>query len=386
MNQGAGMASPARRRPSVWPFIGYAALAVLAFAKQGRPRDNQPVPNRNQPPTGAFGTTRSTDEPRGVQHERAQQPGRGRHATAPWRIPWTGWKDIFWRTYQQINDDRLLAVAAGVVFYGLLALFPGITALVSLYGLFASPSTMNDHLSSMAGLLPAGGFQIFQDQVNRLSAKGGGTLSFGFIFGLGLALWSANAGMKAIMDALNVVYDEKEKRGFIKLNLVSLAFTLAAIASVLVAIGAVVVLPLLLNYVGLSNVSEILLRIVRWPVLLVLIIIGLAVLYRFGPSRREARWQWLSVGSVFAAVAWLASSALLSWYLANFANYDATYGSLGAAIGLMMWMWISSIVILFGAELNSEIEHQTAHDSTVNGEKPLGGRGAAMADTVGAAR
>ena len=119
------MASPARRRPSVWPFIGYAALAVLAFAKQGRPRDNQPVPNRNQPPTGAFGTTRSTDEPRGVQHERAQQPGRGRHATAPWRIPWTGWKDIFWRTYQQINDDRLLAVAAGVVFYGLLALFPG---------------------------------------------------------------------------------------------------------------------------------------------------------------------------------------------------------------------------------------------------------------------
>jgi membrane protein len=222
-------------------------------------------------------------------------------------------------------------------------------------------------------MLPGDAFQILQDQVNRLVAKGGTKLSFGFIFGLGLAFWSANAGMKAIMDALNVVYDEKEKRGFIKLNLVSLAFTLAAIASVLVAIGAVVVLPLVLNYAGIGNVSETLLRIVRWPVLLVLIIIGLAVLYRFGPSRREARWQWLSVGSVFAAVAWLASSALLSWYLANFANYDATYGSLGAAIGLMMWMWISSIVILFGAELNSEIEHQTARDSTVDGEKPGGG-------------
>jgi membrane protein len=257
--------------------------------------------------------------------------------------------------------------------------------LVSLYGLFASPSTINDHLSSIGGMLPGDAFQILQDQVNRLAAKGGAKLGFGFIFGLGLAFWSANAGMKAIMDALNVVYDEKEKRGFIKLNLVSLAFTLAAIASVLVAIGAVVVLPLVLSYAGLGNVSETLLRIVRWPVLLVLIMIGLAVLYRFGPSRREPRWQWLSVGSVFAVVAWLASSALLSWYLANFANYDATYGSLGAAIGLMMWMWISSIVILFGAELNSEIEHQTARDSTVDGEKPLGARGAAMADTVGAA-
>lgn len=341
--------------------------------------------DRNQPATGAFGTRRSTDEPRGVQHERAQQPGRGRHATAPWRIPWRGWKDICWRTYQRINDNRLLAVAAGVVFYGLLALFPGITALVSLYGLFASPSTINDHLSSIGGMLPGDAFQILQDQVSRLVAKGGAKLSFGFIFGLGLALWSANAGIKAIMDALNVVYDEKEKRGFIKLNLVSLAFTLAAIASVLVAIGAVIVLPLILNYAGLGNVSETLLRIVRWPVLLVLIIIGLAVLCRFGPSRREPRWQWLSVGSVFAAVAWLASSALLSWYLANFANYDATYGSLGAAIGLMMWMWISSIVILVGAALNSEIEHQTARDSTVDGEKPLGARGAAMADTVGAA-
>jgi membrane protein len=338
-----------------------------------------------KPATGAFGTRRATDEPRSLQHERAQQPGRGRGATAPWRIPWRGWKDILWRTYQRINQDRLLAVAAGVVFYGLLALFPGITAMVSLYGLFASPSSINDHLTSMAGLLPGDAFQILRDQVDRLAAKGGAKLSFGFIFGLGLALWSANAGMKALMDALNVAYDEKEKRGFIRLNLVSLAFTLGAIVSVLLAIGAVVVLPLVLNYAGLSNVSETLLRVVRWPALLALIIIGLAVLYRYGPSRREPRWEWLSVGSVFAALAWLGSSALLSWYLADFANYDATYGSLGAAIGLMMWMWISSIVILFGAELNSEIEHQTARDSTVNGEKPLGERGAAMADTVGAA-
>jgi membrane protein len=276
-------------------------------------------------------------------------------------------------------------VAAGVVFYGLLALFPGITALVSLYGLFASPSTISEHISLISGFLPGGGIDIVQEQVNRLVSKGDAKLSFGFVFGLGLALWSANAGIKAIIDALNVVYDEKEKRGFIKLNLVSLAFTVAGILAILLAIGTVVVFPLVLGYIGLGSLSETLLSLLRWPVLLGLIIVGLAVLYRFAPSRTEPRWQWISVGSVFAAVAWLVSSVLLSWYLSRFANYDATYGSLGAAIGLMMWMWISSIVILFGAELNSEIEHQTARDSTVKGEKPLGARGAAMADTVGAA-
>jgi len=190
--------------------------------------------------------------------------------------------------------------------------------------------------------------------------------------------------MKAIIDALNVVYEEKEKRGFIKLNLVSLAFTLGALASVLVAIGAVVVVPVFLGRIGLASMTENLVQILRWPALLILIIIALAVIYRFAPSRREPRWQWISVGSVVAAVAWLASAALLSWYISNFANYDATYGSPGAAIGMMMWMWISSIVILFGAQLNSEIEHQTAHDSTTEHDKPLGARGAVMADTVGA--
>ena len=278
----------------------------------------------------------------------------------------------------------MLAVAAGVVFYGLLAIFPAITAVVSLYGLFAKASTINEHLSLVAGLLPGGAVEIVQEQVNRLVSKGDAKLGFGFIFGLGVALWSANAGMKAIIDALNVVYDEKEKRGFIKLNLVSLAFTLAALVAVLLAIGAVVVVPVVLNYVGLGSIGSTLVNVLRWPLLLALIIVGLAVLYRYGPSRREPRWQWLTVGSVVAAIAWLISSVLLSWYLSNFANYDATYGSLGAAIGLMMWLWISSIVILVGAELNAEIEHQTAHDSTVHGDKPLGARGAAMADTVGA--
>ena len=278
-----------------------------------------------------------------------------------------------------------MAVAAGVVFYSLLALFPAITALVSLYGLFANASSINDHLASLNGILPTSAVDIVHEQIARLTAKSGTKLGLGFILGLCVALWSANAGIKALIDALNVVFEEKEKRGFIKLNLVSLAFTVSAIASLLVALSAVVILPILLNHLGLAHVTDALLRFARWPILLALVTLGLALIYRYGPSRREPRWQWVTVGSVFAALAWLGTSALLSWYLAGYAHYDTTYGSLGAGIGLMMWMWVSSIVILFGAQLNSEIEHQTAKDSTVEHDKPLGARGAVMADTVGKA-
>jgi membrane protein len=337
-------------------------------------------------PPGAASAARSERPSTGSDVEQGGRPaeeGHGRHASAPWQIPWAGWKDILWRTYARIGDDRLLAVAAGVVFYGLLALFPAVTAFVSLYGLFAKASTISEHLSLVSGVLPSGAMDIIKEQVNRIAAKGDAKLSFAFASSLALALWSANAGMKAVIDALNVAYKEKEKRGFIKLNLVSLALTGGAIVALLVALGSIVVLPLVLSYLGLGGWTETLLRFLRWPVLLCLVIFGLAVLYRFGPSRESPRWEWLTLGSGFAAVAWLVGSAVLSWYLANFGNYDATYGSLGAAIGMMIWMWMSSIVILLGAELNSEIEHQTARDSTTGHEKPLGQRGAAMADTVG---
>jgi membrane protein len=312
--------------------------------------------------------------------------GRGRRAVSPWQIPWRGWKDILIRTYRQVGEDRLLAVAAGVVFYGLLALFPAITALVSSYALFTDASTINDHMTMLAGILPEGALGIVRDQVNRVLAKGDVKLGLAFLFSFLLAVWSANGGIKAIIDALNVVYDEDEKRGFFKLNAVSLAFTFGGLVAVLLAIGSVVALPIILSTLGLGVVTDALFRFGRWPLLVLTMLFGLAVLYRFGPSRRSPQWRWLSVGSVFATLTWLAGSALLSFYLANYANYDATYGSLGAAIGLMMWMWMSTIVVLFGAELNSEIEHQTAADSTEGGGKPLGQRGAKMADTIGEAK
>jgi membrane protein len=266
------------------------------------------------------------------------------------------WKAILKRTFQQIDEDRLLATAAGVVFYGLLAIFPAITALVSSYGLFADPSTISKNLQSLAVMLPDGTFAVLQDQIARVLSKGTGTLGVTFIFGLLMAIWSANAGMKAIFDALNVVYEEHEKRSFLRLNLTSLAFTVAALGSILLMIAGVIAVPLALQRLGLGARGEWIVSLGRWPALFLYLMTALAIVYRFGPSRTNPRWQWISPGAIAATLLWLAGSALLSWYLSNFANYTATYGSLGAAIGLMTWMWMSAIIVLCGAELNSEID------------------------------
>jgi membrane protein len=384
-------------RPSLWPVLAYAFLFAIASPRQtkteepDRRRELDPPAHANDEVAPAEAEKRprehfENDQPVFEQRRRAKEPGRGRHATAPWQIPWTGWKDVLWRVYASVNDNRLLAVAAGVVFYSLLAIFPAVAAFVSLYGLIADASTIDAHLSLASGVLPEGAVDLLHEQITKLTSKGGAKLSLGFVVGLCIALWSANAGMKATIDALNVVYDEKEKRSFVKLNLASLLFTLVAIFSLMVALGAVVIAPIVFSVVGLSSLFGLAIAVLRWPLLLVLAAIALAAIYRYGPSRREVRWQWLSVGSVAAALGWLLSSVLFSWYIASFGAYNATYGSLGAAVGMMMWMWISAIVILLGAQLNAEIEHQTARDSTVGVEKPLGRRGAVMADTVGAAR
>jgi membrane protein len=363
-----------------WVAASVVVTAGVLFALKRHEDREMPRPARVLP------RATPAQEPMGVQTIRATERGRGRRARAPLQIPWRGWKDIVLRTYQETQDDRLLALAAGVVFYSLVALFPAIAAGVSSYALFADAGTITKHLSLAAGIIPAELLGVLRDEITRIAAKSDGKLTFGFLLGLGIALWSANAGVKAIFDALNVVYDEQEKRGLVRFNLISLFFTVCAIGAVLLAIGGVVVFPLLLAAFGLSSIDEPIIGYLRWPVMYGLIIVGLAVLYRYGPSRRLAKWRWITVGSVFAASAWLAVSSLFSWYLSNFANYNATYGALGAVVGLMMWMWFSTIVVLIGAELNSEIEHQTARDSTVGPEKPLGHRGAVMADTVGAAK
>jgi len=362
-----------------WLLVAATAVFVLTaeryFQDSGLAQSGPPQDHRN-------GEANSPEtHPAGA----AMELGRGRHANSPFTIPWAGWKDIFWRTYQRIDEDRLLATAGGVVFFGLLAIFPAVTALVSSYALFADPSTISSNLHTLATMLPEGSFQIVEDQVSRVLSNGNTTLGATFLLGLLLAIWSANAGVKAIFDALNVAYEEREKRSFVKLNLVSLAFTVGGIVALLLMVGAVVAFPLALNHLGMAPESKLIVALARWPLLFLILLAALAILYRFAPSRDAPRWQWLSLGAVTAAILWIAGSALLSWYLSEFANYNATYGSLGAAIGLMTWMWMSAIVIMFGAELNSEIERQTLRDTTAGQPKPLGTRQAVSADTVGAA-
>jgi membrane protein len=315
----------------------------------------------------------------------AREIPRPRHvplSANPFQIPWAGWKQILWRTYVRTGEDRLLATAAGVVFFGLLAVFPAITALVSSYGLFADASTIAANLRTLALMLPEGAFQIVQDQIARVLDKGSTSLGVTFLLGFGLAIWSANAGVKAVIDALNVAYEEREKRSFVRLNLLSLAFTIGGIAALLLMVGAVVAFPLALDHLGLGPESKLIVSLARWPLLFLILWAALGILYRFGPSRKEPRSEWLSVGTLAAALLWIVGSSALSWYLSNFGNYNATYGSLGAAIGLMMWMWMSAIIMLFGAELSSEIERQTAPGAAVGRPQPLGAGGAVTADTL----
>jgi membrane protein len=330
----------------------------------------------------------STKAKPGEQHQPATPPPSkdrvGREADRPLEIPPRGWWQILKRVAKQFSAHRLMATAAGITFYALLALFPALAALVSLYGMFADPNTISQQLNDLSGVIPGGGMQIIGEQVRHLAATSNSALGVGLIVGLLTSLWSANQGMKAIFDALNVVYDEAEKRGFFKLTAITLLFTLGTLVFVLMAIAAVIALPIALGFIGLSGIADVLIRVLRWPLLMVGVALYLSVVYRFGPSRNEPRWRWVTCGGSIAAVLWVVVSVLFSWYVASFGSYNKTYGSLGAAVGFMTWIWLSSTVVLLGAEVNAEMEHQTARDSTPGPPKPLGARGARKADTVAA--
>ncbi len=322
---------------------------------------------------------------RALDLSRAREQGRGRDADTPEQISAVGWQDILWRVLWSISEDRILSTSGGVAFFALLALLPGITAIVSLYGLVADASTIGNHLTILAGILPGGVLSVISDQIILLARQPDETLGAAFAVALLVALVSANSGVAALFDALNVVYGEKEKRSLVRFYATTFLFTLAGMAFIIMAISAVVVLPLVLKFVGSATTSEGVLSLQRWPVLLVALTVSLAFIYRYGPSRRDARWRWVTWGSIIAAVLWIAASMLFSWYVATFDSYNKLYGSLGAGIGFMIWLWISAVVVLLGGELNAEMEHQTARDTTQGAQRSLGSRGAMMADHVGKA-
>jgi membrane protein len=307
-------------------------------------------------------------------------PGRG--ANSPTEIPPLGWWQILKRTGNAVMRDGLLAQAAAMTFYSLLALFPAMAMLVSLYGLIADPHTLSASISGIQGVVPGGGVQIITSQLQSLANSPHKALGLGLIIGFATSLWSATSGIKALFSALNVAYNENETRSFIRLTVIAMIFTVGSILFLLLAIAGVIALPAVLNALGIGAETKLLLELMRWPVLLLGLGLFLSLVYRYGPCRARARWRWVTWGSAAATVGWLIVSIAFSYYTAHFGSYNRTYGTLGAAVGFMTWLWLSATVVLAGAELDAEMEHQTARDTTDGPDKPLGARGATAADRL----
>lgn len=314
---------------------------------------------------------------------RTAERDRGRRATKPSQIPARGWRDVLLRVKDEAREDNLSLLAAGVAFFALLALVPALVALVSLYGLFADPADVQRQVEDATRALPQEARALVVQQLENVVDSSSTGLGLTALAGLALALWSSSSAMKHVIVAINTTYDESEQRGFVKLRSLSLLLALGAIAFFVVAIFVITFLPSVLSEIGLGDAGRTALELLRWPVLVAAMIAGLAVVYRVGANRDDAEWRWVSWGAVFATAGWLVASLLFSFYTSRFGSYNEMYGSLGAVIVLMLWLFVTALLVLLGAELNAEMEHQTAHDTTEGPERPMGTRGARMADEVG---
>jgi membrane protein len=308
---------------------------------------------------------------------------RGRTAERPQDISARGWWDIAVRVKKEMTVDNVDIIASGLALYALLAVFPALAAAVSIYGVFASPADIGNHLQQLAAALPAEATHILQQQLNQLTQQHQDALSFGIVVGIAVALWSARRGMVALMKATNIAYDEEESRGFFKQLFVSLAFTIGAVVGFLAVLLLGIAVPLVVSALPLGSAAEFVLLGVRWILLFGVAVLGLAVVYRFAPDRNRAQWRWITPGSLIAATLWLLGSALFALYVRNWGSYGETYGALGGVVVLLMWLYLSGYIIILGAEINAETERQTNKDTTVGRPRPPGARGAYSADTLG---
>jgi len=311
---------------------------------------------------------------------------RGRDADHPGQIPTRGWKDILWRAWGEVSEANLFLIAGGVTYAILLALFPGLAALVSLYGLVLDASQIEKQMSALSGILPAQTLELLSDQLHKLVETSGGALGVGATVGLALALWSASRGMSGMITALNIAYEEKERRGFFKLNFIALGLTIGLMVGGIVVIALVAVLPAAVQFLDPGAATKWLLLLAQWPLLIVLVMLGLAVLYRYAPDRDKPQWRWVSPGAIVATILWVVASIGFTIYVANFNSYDKTYGSLGGVIVLLTWLYLSALMVLFGAVINAQSEKQTRKDSTVGLPRAMGQRDARAADTLGETR
>jgi len=311
-------------------------------------------------------------------------PGdRGRNATSPWAVPLAGWKEIFVRTWGEATRDNVGLVAAGVAFYAFLALVPLLGATVLTYGLVASPETVLKNITSLTSVLPSEAAGLIGEQLMNVVKTSGGKKGLGLFIALGVALFGARNAAGAIITALNISYDEEEKRGFLKVTLLALTITLAAVLFALIAIFAITTLRFLASLIpNAPSFVVLLIRIVTGILIFGGAAAAAATLYRYAPSREKAKWTWLTPGTALSALGWLLLSLAFGFYASRFANYSATYGSIAGVVALLTWTYLSSYIFLFGAELNSEFEHQTAKDTTSGQAQPLGTRGAWAADHV----
>jgi membrane protein len=318
-----------------------------------------------------------------MNHNAKKNNSRGRHIKKPRNMPLLGWRDILLRVRNRLDTDNLGLIAGGVAFFFLLAIFPAISAMVAIYGLVNDPTDMQEQFQSFSQLLPTEASEIILSQLQEVTRQSSASLSLGALLGMLFAFWSSMKGMLAMIRALNVVNLEDEKRGFFELRIFAFFLTVCSVIFVVVCLFLIAFIPLLLNNLGLASFSETLFSLLRWPLLTVMILVMLAIIFRFAPSRNNARWVWIMPGTIVAVVLWLIGSILFSWYTSNYAQYNATYGSLGAVIVLLLWFYLTAYIVLIGGVLNSEMEHQTGVDTTIGEEKPIGQRKAEVADTWG---
>jgi membrane protein len=304
----------------------------------------------------------------------------GRGADSPQEIPAKGWKDIAKRTAKEVKQDQVPLLAAGVAFYSLLSLFPLVIAGVSIYGLVADPATVRDQIDQLTKMLSPETAELVGKQLVEVTSGAGGALGFATIFGILTALWSASSGMKALITGVNLAYDETETRKFLKLRGLAILLTLGAMVVMALALASIVGYPPIAD--NLPTVLRWVLAIVRFVLLGGLLVVALAVLYRYAPDRDEPKWGWVSWGSGIATVLWVLATIGFSLYATFFGNYNKTYGALAGVIILMFWLYLTAVIVLVGAELNTEMELQTAKDTTAGPTKPMGDRDAHAADHV----
>lgn len=308
---------------------------------------------------------------------------RGRLARAPWQIPRPGWKDVMLRVKDEWGDDHVGMSAAAVAFYSFVALIPALAALVSILGLVSRGGDPQQVIDDLFGALPEQARELMTGQLEAISASSSESLSLGLMIGLVLSIWTASGAVGQLVNAINIAYDEEETRSWVRRKLIALGLTFGAIGFVATAVFSVVALPAIIERTGLDLGTRRVLNVLIWPGLATGFMLALAIIYRVAPDRRPARWQWVSVGSVFALVAWIAATLGFRLYVSNFGSYNETYGSLAGVVVALLWLWLTAVIVLLGAEINAELEHQTAEDTTIGGEQPMGRRGAVKADSVG---